>query len=193
MTARLTSRCRLPRRLVPGEVALTTDRPHICADGAACLKRTTYAPRDHCRFPPCGLPRSGVQEFPQLLPHGFDFREATSDGPRPIDEPGGPRRLPLHRLVTSHRECPGPAALARLAAPPHAGSHPPQSVSRRYTAHVRRGGHHDRDSVPVPVVPASLVSTFVVLLSLFSCYMRWLYITDFDHQSSLEGITCVLR
>src|SRR4029434_6893562 len=85
------------------------------------------------------------------------------------------------------RVCPGPMASVRLAAPRHGVSHLPQSVARRYTARGRRGGHHDRDSVPVPLVPASLVLTFVGWPSPFSCCVRWLYITDFDHQISLGG------
>src|SRR5215813_14108314 len=133
----------------------------------------------------CGFTRPRAQGLQQFLLHGLDLREVPSGDPHPVGDRRGLRRLPLHRRVTSHRVCPGPAASARLAAPRHGVSPLPQSVARRYTARGRRGGYHDRDSVPVPVVPASLVLTFVGWPSPFSCCVRWLYITDFDHQNSL--------
>src|SRR6185369_12422519 len=153
------------------------------AQGPAARRGATLG---HRHFPPRSFTRSGVQYLYQFLPHGLDLLEVPSGGPHPVGGRPDPQRLPLHRLVTSYRACLGPAASARLAAPRHAGAPLPQSGARRCTARARRDGHHDCDSVPVPVVPASLVLTFVGWPSPFSCCMRWLYITDFGRQSSLE-------
>src|SRR5262249_43282659 len=116
---------------------------------------------------------------------GFALLEETSDDPHHAGGPAPPPPLPSHTTVASCRPCPGPAASIFLVGPRRKALRPRRSLTTRYTAPGRRGGKHDRDSIPAHVAHASLGLMFVGLPSLCPCWRQWLHITDFDRQSSL--------
>src|SRR5262245_61006366 len=137
-------------------------------------------------LPSRGFTRPRTQRLQQFLLHGCDLREVPSGDPHLV---GGPRARPLlppHRSLATPKGCPDPAASALPGALRHAASPPLQSVVKRYSARARRAVHHDPDRVPVLVAPASLVSPFVGWPSRCSSCLRWLHITDFDRQISLD-------
>src|SRR5262249_31272834 len=134
-----------------------------------------------------GLTRSSLQSLKQFLLHGFALLEATSDGPPHVGGPATPPPLASHTPVTSRRPYPGPGASVTPAWPRREVSCPWRSLTMRHTAPGRRGGNHDRDSIPALVARAFLGSMFVGLPSPCSCWLRWLYITGFGRQSSSGG------
>src|SRR5262249_18508990 len=115
---------------------------------------------------------------------GFALLEETSDDPHHAGGPAPPPPLPSHTTVASCRPCPGPSASIFLVGPRRKALRPRRSLTTRYTAPGRRGGKHDRDSIPAHVAHASLGLMFVGLPSLCPCWRQWLHITDFDRQSS---------
>jgi len=144
----------------------------------------TLRPR---HFPPGRLARPGAQGLTPFLLHGCVLRAAPSDAPHRVGGPKVRLRPRSHRPVTTQRAGPGPAASALPGSPPPAAPRPPQSLVTPRPAHVRRAANPDRDSVPTLAVRAFLAPTFVGVPSLGSWQSRWLYMTDFDRQSSLAA------